>query len=126
MVTEADLHRVRTEADLRGALHAFCEAAWTPTARVPIFSIPPQPRDADMILSDGIDELVAARAEIARLRAGIAELRMDHRDCYDPAGHAEDDPAYACECGANPHNAKIAVLLVDPASGGRTQTSEAL
>lgn len=42
--------------------------------------------------------------EVARLRAGIAELRIDHRDCYSPLGDT-------CECGADAHNAKIAELL---------------
>lgn len=53
----------RTEAEMRDALHRFCQAAWEPRAPVRIFSIPPQADDADMILADAIDELLARRAQ---------------------------------------------------------------
>lgn len=60
------LHRIpRSEDDLRAALSAFCQGKQR-------MCVPVQPDDHDMVLSDGITELVTARAEIARLRAVLA------------------------------------------------------
>lgn len=78
--------------------------AWKPTD---FWDTDPDWQDALATAANAFPRLVA---EVLRLQAGLADLRIDHRDCYDPSGRA-DDPAYPCECGANAHNARIDALM---------------
>jgi hypothetical protein len=60
-------YKPRTEAELNDALTRFCDAAWG-TSNRPIFSIPAnEARDADLILADGIKELVELRERVKEL-----------------------------------------------------------
>ena len=74
-------YKPRTEAELHDALTRFCDAAWG-TSNRPIFSIPANDaRDADLILADGIAELVELRKKTAELEAEIERLKKAN----DPA-----------------------------------------
>lgn len=102
------LHRIpRREDELRAALSAFCQGKQR-------MCIPAQPDDHDMVLGDGITELVAARAELERLRAGLATLYMLHHWWLDADGQGHACRAtigQGCQCGADDHNARIDALL---------------
>jgi hypothetical protein len=64
------------EEKLREALARMCERAWNGRGGQAVFSIPARPGiDADLILADAIDELVAAREEAKQRDAAVKEER---------------------------------------------------
>lgn len=69
-MNDAHLHRIpRSETELREALAAACHGKWR-------MCVPPQVDDHDFVLGDGITELVALRAENARLRASLSDCLL--------------------------------------------------
>lgn len=62
-------YKPRTKDEMHDALKRFCNAAWGNHGanNRSCFSIPVDDEDADVILSDAIDELLAARGRIADL-----------------------------------------------------------
>jgi hypothetical protein len=69
------MYKQRSEKELREALSRFCHAGRPRPGERGVMSIPANREyDADMILSDGIDELVQARAEIERLNRMMDEM----------------------------------------------------
>lgn len=75
-MSQSSTYKPRTEAELNDALIRFCDAAWG-SSNQPIFSIPAnEAKDADLILADGIKELVELRAKVKDLEQQTVALKQ--------------------------------------------------